>query len=165
MKKRGSCKKFVTNTRNGDKKRVSVLFVCHGNICRSPMAESVMTHLAALRGLSETVVAASAAARTDALGCHPHRETVKILLREGILPVPHVARLLTREDGEKFDYIVGMDEYNMRDIRACVGECRAHVRPLLDRPVADPWYTGDFEATYRDVLEGCEALLNEIAGL
>lgn len=140
-----------------------ILFVCHGNICRSPMAESVCVYEAKRRGLRVEV--SSAAAHTDEIGNPPHYGTRKKLDEEGIPLVPHRARLLTRRDGAEYDYILGMDDYNVRDIKRIVGNCRAKVCRLLDfssspRAIADPWYTGNFDATFSDVAEGVDALLN-----
>ena len=145
----------------------NILFVCHGNICRSPMAESVFTFLVRKKGMEHEVFCASAAAHTDEIGNAPHYGTREKLRKEGIPLVPHRARLLTHADGEAFDYIVGMDGENMRHMRRILGGCRAKVCLLLDgtahpRPIADPWYTGDFDETYRDVTEGCTALLHAL---
>ena len=147
---------------------VKLLFVCHGNICRSPMAESVMAYLVEKNGLTDRISASSAAAHTDEIGNPPHRGTVEILKRNNIPLVPHRARLMTAADGEHFDFLLGMDEYNVRDMKRIVGERNAgKVKKLLDfsvrpRAIADPWYTGDFETTYADVTEGCKALLEFI---
>ena len=129
------------------------------------MAESVFAHLAEKRGLGGEVAVASAAAHTDEIGNPPHRGTREKLKEMGIPLIPHRARLLTREDGEKYDLLIGMDEYNRRDILRVVGAENAHkVKCLLDftphpRAIADPWYTGNFDETYRDIIEGCNALL------
>ena len=144
----------------------SILFVCHGNICRSPMAESVMSFLAELRGFRGKIGVGSAAARTDEIGSPPHFSTRRKLEAEGIPVVPHRARLMTEQDGETFDLLIGMDKWNVQDMRRIVGKKNEHkVKMLLDfsarpRAIADPWYTGDFDATFRDVYEGCEGLLS-----
>ncbi len=144
---------------------VSVLFVCHGNICRSPMAESVFCYLLEKEGLSGRVRVASAAARTDEIGNPPHRGTREKLEREHIPLVPHRARLMTKRDGEEYDFLLGMDQWNAVDMRRIVGQENAHkVKRLLDfaeipRDIADPWYTGDFDKSFEDILEGCHALL------
>lgn len=142
----------------------SILFVCHGNICRSPMAESVMTDLLFRRGKGSSVCVSSAAAHTDEIGNPPHRGTVECLRARGIPLVPHRARLMTAKDGEMFDLLIGMDVWNVRDMKRIVGEKYAEkVKMLLDfsgrpRPIADPWYTGNFDESFRDILEGCEGL-------
>lgn len=145
----------------------NILFVCHGNICRSPMAESVFTYLCEKSGV-KTIACASAAAHTDEIGNPPHYGTCEKLRREGIPLVPHRARLMTKADGEKFDLLIGMDEYNVRDMKRIVGEKNAHKVHLLleyagsSRAIADPWYTGDFDATFEDVMTGCTALLQTL---
>ena len=145
-----------------------ILFVCHGNICRSPMAEFVFNDMLKKRGLSGAF-AESAATSTEELGSPVHRGTAEILRRLGIYFSKKRARQLSRADGERFDLIVGMDGANIRNISRILGEKHsAEVCRLLDltespRDVADPWYTGDFEQTYRDVCAGCEALIRELS--
>ena len=149
-------------------KKYKVLFVCHGNICRSPMAESVFAWLVKSRGLEDAFEISSAATHTDELGNPPHRGTREKLAEEGVPLVAHRARLLTRADGEAYDLIVGMDGENARYMRRILGDCSAKVCLLLDasarpRPIADPWYTGNFDETFQDVKEGCTALLDALA--
>ena len=145
-----------------------VLFVCHGNICRSTMAEYVMRHLVRERGLEAKVQADSAAATRDALGWPVHRGTQEVLSRHRIACGNHHSRLLTRADYDRYDLIVGMDTENLYDMRRILRRDPAGKIHLLldwtDRPrdVADPWYTRDFETTYKDVLSGCKALLDQI---
>lgn len=144
---------------------INVLFVCHGNICRSTMAESVFTDLVNRRGLSKKFAISSAATHADELGNPPHYGTREKLRRENVPLVPHRARLLTRDDGEKYDYIIGMDEENLRHMKRILGTAYEGKNSLLldysshPRAIADPWYTGNFDATYDDVREGCEAFL------
>lgn len=144
---------------------INVLFVCHGNICRSTMAESVFTDLVTRHGCAEKFHISSAATHADELGNPPHYGTREKLRRENIPLVPHRARLLTRADGESYDYIIGMDEENLRHMKRILGTAReGKISLLLDytshpRAIADPWYTGNFDATYNDVREGCEAFL------
>ena len=147
---------------------LSILFVCHGNICRSPMAESVCAHLIEKRNLTLKVAVASAAAHTDEIGNPPHFGTREKLRAVGVPLVPHRARLMTRADGEDFDLLIGMDAHNVRDMKLIVGEKNSSkVKMLLDftahpRAIADPWYTGDFDQTYEDLVEGCTALLDSL---
>lgn len=143
---------------------LKLLFVCHGNICRSPMAESVCAYEIKKRGITNVSVD-SAAAHTDEIGNPPHRGTQNKLHSEGVPLVPHRARLLVKSDGEKYDYFIGMDEYNVRDMKHILGEIAKPVCKLLDftaspRAIADPWYTRNFDETFHDVTEGVNALLD-----
>lgn len=144
---------------------VRILFVCHGNICRSPMAEFVMKDLVEKRGLSGQFSIESAATSTEEIGNPVHRGTRKILDRLGISYAEKRARQLKRTDYDTFDYLIGMDEANVRNMnRICGGDPEAKIYKLLDftdepRSISDPWYTGDFEATFHDVREGCDSLL------
>ena len=144
---------------------IKVLFICHGNICRSTLAQSVLTHKTASLGLSAHFLIDSAATSTEEIGNPPHRGTVNKLREVGIPLVPHRARQVTWADYEKFDYIIGMDSANIRNLnRMLKGDPEEKIYKFLafadsDRDIADPWYTGDFDATYEDVLEGCETFL------
>lgn len=143
---------------------MKILFVCHGNICRSPMAEFVMKDMLAKAGRDDVAVE-SAALHTDEIGSDIHHGTRRELMRHGVPFSPRRAWLLSREAASGYDLIVGMDEANMRDLRRLVDASnRPKLRKLLDfagvdRDVADPWYTGDFDATYADVVAGCAAIL------
>lgn len=129
------------------------------------MAESVMSDLVE-RSDIRNIEVSSAAAHTDAIGCPPHRGTVEILRKKGVPLVPHVARLMTKKDGEMYDLLIGMDCWNVEDMKEIVGPENAYkVRLLLSftdrtRPIADPWYTGNFDDSFRDIEEGCRGLLN-----
>ena len=144
---------------------VKILFVCHGNICRSPMAEFVMKDLAAKAGLAERLEIASAATSSEEIGNPVYPPAQRKLAEHGIGCAGKTARQMTRRDYEAYDYLIAMDRNNLRNMQRFVGSDPAgKVSLLMDhtaRPgdVADPWYTGDFSATWRDVLEGCTALL------
>ena len=144
---------------------IKVLFICHGNICRSTMAESVMTHLIKERGLESLFSISSAATSREEIGNPPHHGTVNKLRQVGIPVIPHWAVQMTKQDYVEFDYLIGMDAANIRNMnRIAGGDPEGKIYKLLtfagsDRDVADPWYTGDFDATYRDVMAGCEGLL------
>ena len=147
---------------------IKLLFVCHGNICRSPMAEFVMKNLAKNQGLEENFLIESCATSTEEIGNPVYPPARKKLAEYGISCAGKTARQMTKADYEKFDYIVAMDGFNLRNMSRFVGDDpKGKVSLLLDftnRPgdVADPWYTGDFDATYRDVLEGCKELLKKV---
>ncbi|WP_165172546.1 low molecular weight protein-tyrosine-phosphatase [Adlercreutzia sp. ZJ242] len=146
-------------------KPTKILFVCHGNICRSPMAEFVMRDLLERRGLADVVKVASAATSSEELGNPVHHGTRRKLASVGISCAGKTARRITPRDYANFDLLIGMDEANVRNMRRLFADDpEGKVHLLLsfageDRPIADPWYTGDFDATYRDVLAGCTGLL------
>ena len=145
---------------------VKILFVCHGNICRSPMAEFVMKDLAEKNGVDAYI--ASAATSTEEIGNPVHYGTRNKLSEFGISVAGKYAVQMTKKDYDKYDYIIAMDSNNIRNIfRITGGDPNGKISKLLsfagrDDDIADPWYTGNFDATYNDVVEGCEALLNKI---
>ena len=144
---------------------IKILFVCHGNICRSPMAEFIMKYLVEQRGLTDQFYIASAATSTEEIGSRVHHGTAAILDRLGIDYSGKRARQMTKKDYQDYDMLIGMDEWNMRNMNRIAGgdpEGKLHLLlDFTDRPgdVADPWYTRNFEVTYRDIMEGCEGLL------
>lgn len=129
------------------------------------MAESVMTHLIKERGLESLFSISSAATSREEIGNPPHHGTVNKLRQVGIPVIPHWAVQMTKQDYVEYDYLIGMDAANIRNMnRIAGGDPEGKIYKLLtfagsDRDVADPWYTGDFDATYRDVMAGCEGLL------
>lgn len=145
--------------------KFKVLGVCHGNICRSTMFESVLTHLVGERGIAHLFEINSAATSREEIGNPPHYGTVNKLRQVGIPVVPHRATQMTREDYDYYDYLIGMDTANIRNMnRIAGGDPDGKIYKLLTfagsgRDVADPWYTGDFDATYEDVVAGCEGFL------
>ena len=147
---------------------IRVAFVCHGNICRSTLAQSVFTYKVREMGLAEQFVIDSFATSTEEIGNPPHRGTVNKLRQVGIPVVPHRAKQIAWSDYDKFDYIIGMDEWNIKNLhRMLKGDPDGKVHKFLmlansDRDIADPWYTGNFDATYNDVLEGCEGFLKHL---
>jgi len=147
---------------------IKILFVCHGNICRSPMAEFVLKDMVKKRGLEDDFYIASAATSTEEIGNPVHHGTRSRLAKEGISVAGKTAVQMTKSDYDKYDYIIGMDTWNMRNINRIIkSDPDGKVFKLLtfagrSDDVADPWYTGDFEATYRDVVDGCEGLLEKI---
>lgn len=145
-----------------------ILFVCHGNICRSPMAEFVMKDIVEKKGLSKFFHIESAATSTEEIGNEVYPPAKRKLAENGISCKGKTARQMTRNDYEKFDLLIGMDEWNIRNMtRICGGDQEGKIHKLLDytsrkSDVADPWYTGDFDATWRDVTEGCQRLLETL---
>ena len=161
-----------------------VLFVCHGNICRSTMAEYVMRHLVAERGLGDAITCDSAATSTEEIGNPVHPGTQRVLAKHGVPCGNHRSRQMTRRDYDRYDLIVGMDANNWGnmvrllagsrwgwgdpsedEVRRADPDGKLHL--LLDwsdhpRDIADPWYTHDFETTYADVDEGCRTLLDAL---
>lgn len=145
-----------------------ILFVCHGNICRSPMAEFVMKHLVEEAGLSGQFEIASAATSTEEIGNPVYPPARRKLAEHGISCDGKTARQMTFDDYLHYDCVIAMDHNNLRNLGRMFGEDTDHKISLLknytQRPgdVADPWYTGDFEATWRDVLEGCKGVLQSL---
>ena len=149
-------------------RKVKILMVCHGNICRSPMAEFVMKDIVKKAGRSDEFYIASCATSTEEIGNPVHHGTRRKLAEVGISCDGKRAVQLTKSDYNKYDYIIAMDEMNIRNImRIIKSDPEGKVSLLLSHAgmsgsIADPWYTGNFNDTYRDVLLGCKALFNEI---
>jgi len=143
-----------------------ILFVCHGNICRSPMAEFVMKDLVQKAGLDDQFYIESAATSTEEIGNEVYPPAKRKLAEHGISCKGKTARQMTRSDYQRFDLLIGMDDWNIRNMtRIAGGDPEGKIHKLLDFTsrqgnVADPWYTGDFDATWRDVIEGCQELLS-----
>lgn len=146
---------------------IKVLFICHGNICRSTMAESIMTHLVKEAGRNDIAVY-SAGTSTEEIGNPVYYATVGKLNEKGIKTVPHKAVQLTKEDYENYDYLIGMDNANIKNILRIVSGDRENkvylMKDFIDEKgeVADPWYTRDFELTFKELYKSCKALLGEI---
>lgn len=144
---------------------IKVLFVCHGNICRSTMAQFVFQDMINKKGLTDKFHIDSAATSREEIGNGPHYGTVQKLREVGVPVLDHRARQMTKKDYETYDYIIGMDKWNLRNMNRIAGsdpQQKCHL--LLDysenpRDIADPWYTGNFDRTYEDILEGCEGFL------
>ncbi len=147
---------------------IKVLFICHGNICRSPMAEYVMKDLVKKSGYENEFYIASAATSTEEIGNHIHPGTRNKLREVGIPTDNRVAVQLKRSDYDRYDYLIGMDSWNYKNIMRIVGDDpEGKVSLLLEfagssEDIADPWYTGNFDQTYDDVCRGCEALLHQL---
>ncbi len=147
---------------------IKVLFVCHGNICRSPMAEFVFKDMVKNRGLNDLFHIASAATSTEEIGNGVHSGTRKVLSRLSISTEGKRAVQMTVRDYNEYDYIVAMEQRNITNIQRIIGkDTQNKVKRILDysqrpRDIDDPWYTGDFEQTYEEIREGCEALLQAI---
>ena len=139
----------------------TILFVCHGNICRSPMAEFVMKDLVAKAGRNAEFSIASAAVSREEIGNPVYPPARRELARHGIGCDGHAAHQITKAELDRYDRIYYMDESNARYPRRLFGDAAAKCRPLLPHDVADPWYTGDFGATWADILEGCSRILEE----
>lgn len=147
---------------------IRILFVCHGNICRSPMAAFVLKDMVHQRRLDDRFEIASAATSREEIGNPVYPPARRKLAEHGISCDGHHARQITKSDYDNYDHIIGMDHANIRNIlRITGGDPEGKVSLLLDhtaragQEVADPWYTGDFSATWRDVTEGCAGLLRE----
>ena len=148
-----------------------ILFVCHGNICRSVMAEMIMRHLVAESSIEQSVLIDSCATSREEIGNDIYPPAKRCLSAHSVPFSRHAARQITHEDYENFDMILCMEDYNIRNLRRVLGEeimqqdaalPQPKIRRLLSHDVADPWYTDDFETTYQDLIEGCRALLAQI---
>lgn len=145
-----------------------ILFVCHGNICRSPMAEFVMKKLVSDAGLDNEFFIESAATSTEEIGNDMHHGTKSVLQKHDIPFKRRTARQITSSDYDRFDHIIIMDRYNRSNLSRIIrSDPDGKINMLLDftergGDIADPWYTGNFDETYSDVLEGCTALLEKL---
>ena len=138
-----------------------VLFVCHGNICRSPMAEFVLKDMAKKAGVADRFQIASVAVSREELGNPVYPPARREMAKHGVPCDGHRARQITQADCDNFDYIYYMDRSNARYLRQLFpGETK--FQPFLNRDVADPWYTGDFTETWADICEGCSRILEEL---
>ena len=140
---------------------IKILFVCHGNICRSPMTEFVMKDMVEKAGLTREIYVASAAASREEIGNPVYPPARKELARHGLGCEGKTARQITAQDLEEYDYIYSMDSYNQRRLGRMFPDYGRFL-PFLDRDVADPWYTGDFAQTWQDVQEGCQRILEHL---
>lgn len=147
---------------------IHIIFVCHGNICRSPMAEFIMKDLVAKNHISDRFAITSAAATREEIGRDMYPPAKRMLTAKGVPFAKHAAHLFTREEYKEADYVIAMDRENLEDLHYLTGgDPEKKVTLLLSHAgrnadVADPWYTGDFEETYEDVLEGCKGLMEEL---
>lgn len=147
---------------------IKILFICHGNICRSPMAECVLKHMVKNQGRAGDFFIHSAATSREEIGNPIYPPAVRKLKAEGVPLTGHRAVQMTREDYDKYDLLLAADSANVRNMtRITGGDPEGKIRRLLDytrrpRDIADPWYTGNFDITYDDIVEGCEALLKQL---
>ena len=147
-----------------------ILFVCHGNICRSPMAEFILKDMVKKAGVAEQFKIDSAATSTEEIGNPLYYAARQMLVHHGIPCEGHRARQITRQDGDEYDLLIGMDNANIRNMRRICPQSAQKIRLLLSytsRPgeVDDPWYSGDFETAWHDINEGCRGLLKELGVL
>ena len=142
---------------------VKILFICHGNICRSPMAEFILKDMVAKAGLTDRFEIASAAVSREEIGNPVYPPARRELAAHGIGCQGHHARQVTVEDYRHYDRIYYMDASNKRYLDRMLPMDDDKIRPLLPQDVADPWYTGDFTKTWEDLVEGCQKMMEEFA--
>ena len=142
---------------------IKILFCCHGNICRSPMGEYVLKDMVKKAGLSDKFEIDSAAVSREEIGNPVYPPARREMAKHGVACDGHAARQATMEDYRHFDRIYYMDRSNARWLARMLPADPDKIRPLLSRDVADPWYTGDFEETWRDIVEGCRKIMEEFA--
>ena len=144
---------------------IKILFICHGNICRSPMAEFIFRDMVAKRGLAAEFSIASAATSREEIGNPVYPPAKRKLKEHGIDPAGKTARQMTAQDYKDYDYLLAAERYNIRNMERITGGDPQHkIFRLLDfsdrpRDIADPWYTGDFDEAWEDIVEGCQAFL------
>lgn len=147
---------------------IKILFICHGNICRSPMAEFLLKHMVKEKGMAGQFQIDSAATSTEEIGNPVHYGTRRKLAQYGISVAGKTAVRMQKRDYDVYDYLIGMDDANIRNMcRIAGGDPDHKICKLLEfagstRDIADPWYTGNFDETYDDILEGCEAFLEKL---
>ena len=149
---------------------IKVLFVCLGNICRSPMAQIVFENMIKEKGLENLfeIDSAGTEAYNERMHAGIHRGTKEILTRNGILFSEHYSRMIRQKDYDYYDYIITMDSENINDVKLIIGHDKdKKISRLLDytnnpRNIKDPWYTGNFDETFEDIVEGCEAFFNSL---
>lgn len=146
---------------------IKIMFVCLGNICRSPMAECVMSDMVKKRGLDGVIAVASSATSDEEYGNPVYPPARRKLLEKNIPVLNHRATTLKSSDGKMYDYIIGMEDRNIFATHRIVGDSQSKICRLLDfsshpRDIADPWWTGNFDTTYNDIVEGCECLIKHI---
>ena len=142
---------------------IRILFVCHGNICRSPMGEYILKDMVQKAGLESEFEIDSAAVSREEIGNPVYPPARRELENHGVLCGNHRARQVTMEDYRHFDRIYYMDASNARYLARLLPHDPEKIRPLLNRDVADPWYTGDFRRTWEDIVEGCQSIMEEFA--
>lgn len=147
---------------------IKILFICHGNICRSPMAQFVLEDMVEKAGMRDQFMIDSCATSREEIGNGVHYGTKDKLRKEGVRMHDHRARQLTKKDYEEYDYLIGMEGTNIRNMKHLLGGDPEHkMMRLLDfsdhpRDIVDPWYTDNFDITYTDIVEGCEAFLKTL---
>ncbi|MGD1819548.1 MAG: low molecular weight protein-tyrosine-phosphatase [Pleomorphochaeta sp.] len=145
---------------------IKIMFICHGNICRSPMAQSYFFHLVQEKGLSDKFLIESSATSREELSNPPHYGTREVLSRHNIKLIKHYSKLITKAEADEFDYLICMDQNNISNLKRLIDKRNYDKIYLLlefakiNRSISDPWYTGNFNQTYDDVKLGCEALLD-----